>query len=375
MRDEIQVFPRNAAYGNEVFMHSIIDKCITIREDAIVKDALKQIDANSEGLLFVVDESGRLIGALTDGDVRRALISGKALNDSIKNIYNPKPFSVTKAEYDENAIKNIMLQERYEVIPVVDESNILDAYVTWDDILAGEDHPKSWKEINVPVVIMAGGKGTRMAPFTNVLPKPLIPIGDKTILELIIQEFAKHKISSFFFTVNYRGDMIRAYFEGIEKDYEVKYLKEDDFYGTAGSLKLLPNNIKGPFVVSNCDIIVKVDFSDVLRFHTESGAMLTVLSSIQHHRIPYGVISYKNGGIVVGIEEKPEYSFCVNTGVYIVDAECIKLIPKNEVFHMTDLISLLMKNDQKVVTYPVNENEYIDIGQWDEYRQAVALLS
>ena len=355
-------------------MHSIIDTCITIRNDAIVKDALKQIDANSAGILFVVDESGHLIGALTDGDIRRALISGRALTDSIRGIYNPKPFSVVKEKYDENTIKTIMLRERYEVVPIVDNSNILESYVTWDDILAGEVHIKTWDELDVPVVIMAGGKGTRMAPFTNVLPKPLIPIGDKTILELIIQEFSKHKISEFYFTINYRGDMIRAYFEGIEKSYKINYIKENDFLGTAGSLRLLPDVIKGPIIVSNCDIIVKADYYDVLRFHKSTGASLTIVSSIQHHKLPYGVINFSNGGRVNEIIEKPEYSFCINTGVYVLDSSCLELIPSGRLFHMTHLIDLLISNGKVVSTYPVNESEYIDVGQWEEYRYAVNLL-
>ena len=213
-----------------------------------------------------------------------------------------------------------------------------------------------------------------MAPFTNVLPKPLIPIGDKTILELIIDEFQVFGIDNFFFTINYRGEMIKAYFDCIEKAYNVNYLKEVAFLGTAGSLKLLPPDFSNTFIVSNCDIIVKADYSDVLEFHRNSGALLTVLSSIQHYKIPYGVIQFEPGGGVTGFEEKPEYSFCINTGVYILDIECLKYIPEGEVFHMTHLMELIMKNGGKVATYPVNENDYIDIGQWEEYRRVISQM-
>jgi NDP-sugar pyrophosphorylase family protein len=139
-------------------------------------------------------------------------------------------------------------------------------------------------------------------------------------------------------------------------------------------LTLLPKGFADTFIVSNCDIIIKADFSDVLSFHRKSGAALTILSSIQHHLIPYGVIKFESGGVVSGLEEKPELSFCINTGVYILEAECLDYIPEKGVFHMTDLIDAVMKVGKRVVTYPVNESEYIDIGQWEEYRKTVSLL-
>jgi dTDP-glucose pyrophosphorylase/CBS domain-containing protein len=347
---------------------------IIIHDDSSISDALKQIDVNSEGLLFVVDQNMRLIGVLSDGDIRRALIAGKALTDTIANIYNIKPFIVTSDSIDESAIRETMVRERYEVIPVVTASNKLEGYITWDDMLSGKKRIETFAAIDVPVVIMAGGKGTRMAPFTNVLPKPLIPIGDKTILEVIIDQFRKHAVNSYYFTINYRGEMIRAYFEGLDKEYQIEYLKEKDFFGTAGSLKMLPKTITGLFIVTNCDIIVKADYSKILDFHKSSGAALTVISSIQHHTVPYGVIQFSNGGRITEIQEKPEFSFCINTGVYILDSSCLELIPDGEVFHMTHLIDALLAAGKVVSTYPVNESEYIDIGQWDEYRKAVGIL-
>jgi NDP-sugar pyrophosphorylase family protein len=211
---------------------------------------------------------------------------------------------------------------------------------------------------------MAGGKGTRMAPFTNVLPKPLIPIGDKTILEHIMEEFSKNGISYFYFTLNYRGQMIRSYFDGSEHTYNIKYIWEKEFLGTAGSLKLLGQDSPEQFFVSNCDIIVKADYYDIWSFHNQSGSWLTIISAVQHNTIPYGVIHFEEGGKVKRIEEKPEYSYTINTGVYLLDRRCLEYIPENEVFHMNP-----------VYTYPINEGEYIDIGQWEEYRNAMDRLN
>jgi len=165
--------------------------------------------------------------------------------------------------------------------------------------------------------------------------------------------------------------MIKAYFDGIEKEYSVSYVMEDDFYGTAGSLTLVEGSINSTFIVSNCDIIVKADYGEVMNFHRENGSVLTVLSSIQHHTFPYGVVEFANGGQVTKIKEKPEYSFPVNTGVYILEPECFSYIPKSTFFNMTDLIETLIEKDKKVMMYPVNEKDFIDIGQWDEYRKSV----
>lgn len=358
-----------------VNMHNINEHANMVAySNTTIKDSLKLIDENCEGLLFIVDNSNKLLGALSDGDIRRALISGKSLQDTIIGIFNQKPYFVYRSEYKEENIKKIMIQERYEVIPILNDDNSLLGYVTWDDILSGEKLEKIYKKLDIPVVIMAGGKGTRMAPFTNVLPKPLIPIGEKTILEVIIEQFRKHQINDYYFTINFKGSMIKAYFDGLERSYKVNYLQETDFFGTAGSLKLLPNSIKGPILVTNCDIIVKADYSDIFDFHKASGASITVVSSIQHHVVPYGVIKFSNGGRVNELLEKPEYSFCINTGVYIVDSSCLQYIPDDQIFHMTDLIEKVMALGKVVSTYPVNESEYIDVGQWNQYKQAVKVL-
>lgn len=339
-----------------------------------LRDALKLINKTGEGILFVVDSWKMLLGTLTDGDIRRGLLAGTQINDSIVGIYNQKPFVFYEDEYNEESAKKIFREMRYEAVPILAADGCLIAYEKWNELLGKEEYKGPLKAIDVPVVIMAGGKGTRMAPFTNVLPKPLIPVGEKTILELIIDSFKVHAVRDFYFTVNYRAEMIQAYFDCIEKDYSIAYLREKEFLGTAGSLRLLPENVSGTFIVSNCDIIVKADFAEVMDFHKKTGAMLTVISSIQHYKIPYGVVHFESGGIVKSLEEKPEYSFCINTGVYVLEHECLKYIPEGKMFHMTTLMEALMAAGRKVATYPINESEYVDVGQWEEYRSAVHLL-
>ena len=346
-----------------------------ITKNTIVRQAMKALDITAKKLLLVVDENDCLLGTISDGDIRRFLLSNGNLNESIENCYNKNPKYVFVYEQNNiEKIKRILIEKKITILPVLDEHKNIVKLIEWENIFDSNDKPNSnTKKIDVPVVIMAGGKGTRMEPFTSVLPKPLIPVGDKTMLEYIIDEYRKYKIDDYYITVNFKGNMIKAYFDSIEKGYNLKYLEEKDFFGTAGSLKLL-NPVPQTFIVSNCDIIVRADLNSVLEFHNKTNSILTILSSIQHHAIPYGVVDFENGGRVTKIKEKPEFSIPVNTGVYILNKKAWSYIPKNEFFHMTHLIEALINDGQNVMTYPVNENDYIDIGQWDEYKDSLLKL-
>jgi dTDP-glucose pyrophosphorylase len=340
-----------------------------------IQTALKKLDVTALKLLLIVDPENRLLGVLSDGDIRRAILAGAAIDKPIEGVFNTHPMVFEKGSYTIEGAKSLFLSEKLELVPIIDDDRKVVDAICWDDLFSeARGRMYSGPPLGVPVVIMAGGRGSRLAPFTNVLPKPLIPIGEKTILELIIDEFLIYRVDRFFLTLNYRGEMIRAYFEGVERKYELGYVREDDFYGTAGALRLMADSIDDTFFVSNCDILVKANYADVLAFHRRSGASLTVISSIQHHTIPYGVIEFQAGGEIVSIKEKPEFSFPINTGVYILEKECLSLIPPGRVFHMTHLIEALLATGKKAVTYPVNELEYIDIGQWEEYQKAINLL-
>lgn len=343
---------------------------ITIRNIATIKDAMKQLDQASSKVLFVIDEEGALIGSISDGDIRRHILQNKSLDDLLENACNTKCMKFSQTVDRDSAIEQMETAD-ISVAPVLDGNHRIISFITlpsYHKTIVSEHN-----KLNLPVVIMAGGKGTRMAPFTNVLPKPLIPIGEKTILELIIDEFLIYGIKDFHFTLNYRGEMIRAYFDGIQRTYDVSYAWEKDFNGTAASLKLV-DGLSGDFIVSNCDIIVKADYSDVYSFHKKNNASLTVVSAIQHQQFPYGVIEFKEGGDVIGLKEKPEFTFPINTGVYILSPDCLGYIPENCFFHMTHLIEKLIAEGKKVMTYPVNESDFIDTGQWEEYQSALDRL-
>ncbi len=339
-----------------------------ISPDISIKDAMEKIDEAATAIVFVCNGEGVLLGSLTDGDVRRRVLETGDLAEKILYCYNCHPVFVVQDTYAVNDVKKLMLEKAIEVVPVVDDQRRLVDILCWQNLF--EEDAAGGKKMDVPVVIMAGGKGTRLAPFTRILPKPLIPIGDKPIIEVIVDGFREQGISKFYITLKHKGEMIESYFNGIEKDYEVRFVKEDDFLGTAGCLKLLEDEISDCFIVCNCDVITKVDFEDVIKFHNERKSILTILSPIQHYKIPYGIIDFKEGGEVKGIFEKPEYTFTINAGVYMLDKEALRFISADSPFDMTDLIKALIENNRTVVMYPIDEHSYIDVGQWDEYKKA-----
>jgi len=350
----------------------MLDNDILIYEAESVKEALKKLNKTGKKVLLVVNGEGKLLGTISDGDIRRYLLKGKDLGNSINGVYNKKPAYIRKEKFSAALADEIFLKSNIELIPILDGEDKVVDFVTWSEMFSKERKAApSPAALDIPVIIMAGGKGERLEPFSKIFPKPLIPVGDRPIIDIIIDEFKKQGIFKYYLTLNYKGDMIESYFKNTEKDYEIKFVKEETFLGTAGSLKLLEKDISDTFIVSNCDVIVKANFEEVVRFHIEQGASLTVLSAIQHYKIPYGVIKFKERGEVIDVTEKPEYTFTVNTGVYVLSKSALNFVPEKTFFHMTDLINSLLKSGEKVITYPVNENDYIDIGQWEEYKKAI----
>ncbi|MBR1629452.1 MAG: NTP transferase domain-containing protein, partial [Lachnospiraceae bacterium] len=218
---------------------------------------------------------------------------------------------------------------------------------------------------NTPVVIMAGGSGTRLYPYTKILPKPLIPIGDVPIVERIIRQFQDFGCHEFHLVVNVKKNMIKAYFNEIEKDYDVFYADEDEPLGTGGGLYLLKNKIKDTFILSNCDILVRDDFGKMMASHKKHQNMITMVSSLKTYPIPYGVVHLGDDGKLETIEEKPQMSFLTNTGVYIIEPEVLEMIPEHTFMGFPDIIEKVKAEGQRVGIYPVSEHAWLDMGQMD----------
>ncbi|WP_300440111.1 nucleotidyltransferase family protein [Christiangramia sp.] len=328
---------------------------------------MQHMDEVRSKLLFVCNNN-KFMSVLSIGDIQRAILSNHSLDAEINSILRDRVIIASDQDNVED-IRNLMLQHRIEAMPIVDdEKNVADV-IFWDQIFS-EKKERVDTLPDIPVVIMAGGKGTRLKPITNIIPKPLIPLGEKPILEWIIDSFNEVGVTNFHLTVNYKQDMIRSYFaHPSETNYNISYFEENKPLGTAGSLHLLKGKLKETFFVTNCDILIKDDYSEMLKYHKSNGNELTAVSAVKHFKIPYGTLEFGENGVLEKIKEKPEYTFFINAGMYILEPHLLEEIPEDEFFHITALIEKIMERNGKVGIFPVSEGSWMDIGQWDEYNK------
>jgi len=344
---------------NDSFLYLCVDL-----DDSILS-VFKKMDVTKHRLL-IVTKNKKFYSLISIGDIQRAIINNIDINTSISGILR---VDVTVAHVldDKEQIKQSMLQRRNEFMPILSDDNEIVDVILWETLFS-EQRKENSVNLKLPVVIMAGGKGTRMAPLTNVLPKPLIPINNKTMLEDIMDRFLTCGCSDFFISVNYKADMIRYYIDSLKNpDYHIQYFQEDKPLGTAGSLHLLNNKIKSTFFVTNCDILIEQDYAEILEYHRANKNEITVVAAVKSIQIPYGTIQTKEDGLIESLVEKPEYSFKINTGFYILEPHLIAEIPTDTFFHITYLIEKLYKEGRRVGVFPVHDGAWTDIGNWKEY--------
>ncbi len=336
-----------------------------------ILEALKLMDSSKTKLLFVFDEN-RFVGLLTIGDIQRAILKDIDLTAQISSIIDNQKIYASVNESIEK-IKNKMTKLRAECMPVVDENGNLVKVYSWQDIF-GSKAQAEYPSLDIPVVIMAGGMGSRLAPLTNIYPKPLIPIGEKTIVESIMDKFVNYNCHDFYMSVNYKADTIKNYFDFINNpEYNVSYFQEDKPMGTAGSLRLLKDKINSTFFVSNCDILIEEDYANILEYHRSNKNELTVVAAVKTISIPYGTIITGENGLLESIEEKPTLSFKINTGLYILEPSLLDDIP-DEFFHITHLMEKLKAQGRRVGVYPISQNDWKDMGDWKEYLKLIDVL-
>lgn len=347
----------------------IKDKIIGINDSVI--SALKQMDGHRTKLVFVFD-GDRFEGILTIGDIQRAIIRQAKLSDPVSSILvKDKIYASDKDPFDQ--VKGIMFQELIDCMPVLnDEGEIVDV-LFWQDVFT-EKIEDNRPKINIPVVIMAGGKGTRLKPITNVIPKPLVPVGDKTILEVIMDQFEGIGCKKFYMSVNYKADMMEFYLSHLEHKYDIEFFMEAKPLGTIGSVSLLKGKINTPFFVSNCDSINEQDYRDVYDYHIQNKNEMTIVTMIKNFKIPYGVIETGKDGLMMSLKEKPEHTYMVNTGVYILNPELIDEIPRETFFHITHLIEKIKARGGRIGCFPVSEDAWKDMGEWPEYLKMIKVL-
>lgn len=341
-----------------------------ISSSTTIIQALTKMDMEMVKLLFVF-ENDNFLGILTIGDIQRAIIKNVDMNTMVLSILDKNKIYAKVTDGIE-IVKKKMYELRAECMPLVDETNkLLDVYF-WKEMF-NDGKRERVDKIDAPVVIMAGGMGTRMKPITNIIPKPLIPVNEKTILETIIDQFKEIGCAKYYISVNYKSEMIEYYFATIDNKYDITFLKENKPLGTIGSVSLLKGKIDKPFFVSNCDIIVDQDYRDVYDYHINNKNDITVVTAIKSFHIPYGVIETGDNGLMKSISEKPDVSYMINTGVYIIEPQLIDAIPENTFYHITDLIEKVRKNGGRVGCFPVSEKSWTDIGDWNEYLKTIKI--
>ncbi|MGG7213292.1 nucleotidyltransferase family protein [Clostridium nigeriense] len=340
---------------------------LKIRKEVNIREAMKKINDVAKGILFVVSDNDELIGTLTDGDFRRWILKNGCMEEAVEVVMNKNPIYLM--EGDISSADEVMIEKSITAIPIINlNRNILDIKFLNKNVFI-ENKNKSLE--NIPIVIMAGGLGTRLYPYTKILPKPLIPIGDTPIIERIIDKFCLYGSKEFYLTVNYKKNMIKSYFNELNKDYFINYVEEDKPLGTGGSLSLLKGKIDKTFFVSNCDILIEADYESILKYHKEKGNKVTVISSVKNFQIPYGVFKLNENGNINEIVEKPVYTFLINTGMYVIEPDVLNDIPEGEFYNLPDIVEKYMNNGVPVGVYPISEQSWMDMGQISEMKEMV----
>jgi len=344
-------------------MHNFSD--LTIHTDESIVDAMAKINANSRGLVFVCDQDQAVLATLTDGDIRRHILSGNRLDVPAIEAANKK-FSYLPSSASRSEARKVCIEKSLTAIPLLDSSKRLVSIYYRDDASFNiKDTPK----IDVPVIIMAGGKGTRLYPYTKILPKPLIPIGEETISERIISQFKKHGCQEFYMIVNHKKNMIKAYFSEEQQDININFIDEDMPLGTGGGLKLLEGSINKTFFMSNCDVLIFEDYKAILNTHKTYKNIITMVCAAKNTTIPYGTIEVGSEGAVSSITEKPSFSFLVNTGLYIIEPEFLSYIKNGKFTPITECIQACIDAGERVGVFPVSEDKWLDMGQLNEMNE------
>jgi dTDP-glucose pyrophosphorylase len=342
----------------------IAKKTLTYKKGLLLEDVVKKIDSNGDGFLALIDESQKLYGVITDGDIRRAFLNKETVVDRIINL---KPMTLPEGTSLEKII-SVLKRKRRRQMPIVNSSNVLIDLITLDEL----EFDTFFEET---VVIMAGGMGTRLGDLTKHTPKPMLKVGDKPILEHIINNFQKYGFVNFSVSVNYKSEVIKDYFNNGEKlGVDISYIEENKPLGTAGAISLLKEELKtDDILVINGDVLANINFADLLKFHRSQNAAMTICSKEFRFNIPYAVFETNDEDQLISFKEKPDLDFWVNSGIYVLNQKMLSYLPKDTFYNMTDLVQLALEKKENVKIYKTKDF-WVDIGQIQDYERAMKEL-
>jgi dTDP-glucose pyrophosphorylase/predicted transcriptional regulator len=332
-----------------------------IRKDATIQEAIEAIDDSVLKVALVIDEDRTLLGTVTDGDVRRGILDGISTDQSVKKVMNEEPFTVSEEDRNEKVIQ-LMKEHSIQQVPVVDETNRVVDLKILDEFFQSN-------QLDNPVVIMAGGLGTRLRPITREKPKPMVEVGGKPIMETLIRRLIEEGFHRFYITVNYMADKIKNYFgDGSKWGIDITYVEENEKLGTAGGLSLLDFTPEKPFLLMNSDLLTTISFSQLIDFHVDKGAPATMCVQEYDLSVPFGVVELRDQEIIA-MHEKPTETYFVNAGIYVLNPAVLELIPNQECFHVSELFQKLLADSRKPVAFPIREY-WMDVGRPEDLEAA-----
>lgn len=334
---------------------------IKITPRATIREALKIIDSGAMQIAIVVDENDRLIGTLTDGDIRRGLLNNLTLDDGIESVIFKTPTIATLHDTKEEILQKALGKKLHQ-IPIVDDERRVIGIKEIEELVRPHVKPNA-------VVLMVGGLGSRLRPLTEDTPKPMLKVGNKPILQTIVEKFAEYGFVNIVMCVNYKSHIIQDYFgDGSAFGVNIEYVLEEQRMGTAGALSLLRSAPKEPFFVMNGDLLTNINFEHLLDYHTAQNAMATMCVREYDFQVPYGVVNLE-GNRILSIQEKPVHKFFVSAGIYMLSPETLAMIPQDQFYDMPTLFEALIQESKKTVSFPIREY-WLDIGRMEEYERA-----
>lgn len=339
----------------ESIKNHIINKAETVREALIKLDKL-----GSDAILFVVDDLNKLLGSLTDGDLRRGFIKGLGFDNTLSDFIQKDPKFIRVNEYNLNQLEEFKIMN-FKVIPILNSKH---------EIIDVLNFRTRSTLIPADAVLMAGGEGKRLRPLTENTPKPLLKVGDKPIIEYNIDRLKTVGVKNIHLSVNYLAEQLIEYFrDGSDKALNIKYVREDKPLGTIGSILLVDHFEHEDIIVMNSDLLTNIDYSDFFKFYKDSNAEMAVAATSYHVDVPYAVLEVDNVNTVKSLKEKPRYTYYSNAGIYIIKKDILKMIPENQFFDITDLMDRILEMNLKLITYPIN-GYWLDIGKHEDFKKA-----
>ena len=343
----------------------MIKKYFLTKPQETLKQAMLKIKKNGSRTLVVLNKK-KLLGTLSEGDIQKALLNNVSIKSSIDKFYNKKPKKVYLDKKKNTDFKKFLIAGQYGLIPIIKKNGELSDVITWADIFTKN---KKFELKSIDVMVMAGGKGTRLKPLTEILPKPLIPINSKPMLEHILENFLLFNFKKFHLIINHQAELIESYFNSLQKNYKIKFIKEKKELGTAGGLSLLnKKNISTNFILSNCDTLFKIDYQKLYQTHISDKNKMTIVVSKKLYEFPYGDCKIKSNKLI-SIKEKPVHKFIANAGLYLINKEIIKTVKKNKFLDMNDLIKNCLRKKIKIGIFYINPKDWTDIGRLSDLKK------